>query len=139
MEKTIMNFKDYFKRKFSFNGNEEHMTKKDYEVIYCELALAYIDTVKSKVGKLEPIFCKDSFIFFEGLRHSICVLLELESCAAHTLISKYEQDFVLAMRDVYHRYHIDRLCREERQRLLQFCVVKMTRDYNKVVNRRSMP
>ena len=133
MEERIMKFKDYFIRKFF---NTKHMREKDYEVIYCELALAYIDTVKSKVGKLEPIFCKDSFIFFEGLRHSICVLLELESCAAHTLISKYEQDFVLAMRDVYRRYHIDRLCREERQRLLQACVHRMTRDANKYGNRK---
>lgn len=129
-----MKFRDYFKRKFLFSGdNKEHMTEQIYEVIYCELSLAYIDIIKSKVIKLEPI---DSFLFFEGLRHSICVLLDLESCAAHRLISKYEQDFVLSMRDIYYRYNIERLCREERQRLLQACVIRMTRDYNKFINRK---
>ena len=107
---------------------ESEVTASDYENIYCELALHYIETIKTKVGQSDPILIQDRFVFFEGLRHSICILLGLESCAKYKEVMKHEQTFVLAMRSTYDHYHINKWNKEEKRWLFWECVARICRD-----------
>lgn len=96
---------------------------KNIEHIYTDMTRTYLSSIKEVVDKNDlQKFNNSTYLISEGYRHSLCLLLGLETEASTCLVKKYENRFVDVLRPVYNKYSLYKYSMEKRKGILEACI-----------------
>ena len=96
---------------------------KNVEHIYTDMTRTYLNSIQEVVDKNDlQKFNNSTYLISEGYRHSLCLLLGLETEASTYLVKKYESKFVDVLRPVYNKYNLCQYSMEKRKGILEACI-----------------
>lgn len=95
----------------------------DIEGIYTDMTRAYLESINKVVCEEDLNKYKEStYLISEGYRHSLCLLLGLETKASVDIVKKYEKQFVNVLRPVYDKYNIYKYNDDSKKGILEACI-----------------